>query len=364
MSASSSSTPLGSESGNGARVCYRLPDASDYIEICTKRMPQQIFDIAALQGKEGFVFAPFELSDSSPLWLIHADAFVEHSIIASGLRKPVAERSSRKEERRSYEHAFAQCSAALRDGSLEKIVLSRTATFRFLSPLRAEDRHALFLEACSRYPRCFVSLVELPDPFGAWLMATPEVLAESGDGLWHTMALAGTSHSSEKKMEHVAHWSEKNRHEQALVADYIRARLSGLSPDLRETSVYVRRAASLLHLCTDFYVPASDRVTTGSFVSLLHPTPAVCGTPMSAAQRLLSRVESHDRAYYSGFSGPMTEGETHFFVNLRCAHLHSTHATLFSGGGLLADSDLESEWRETERKLAPMADLFDLTSHC
>ena len=76
------------------------------------------------------------------------------------------------------------------------------------------------------------------------------------------------------------------------------------------------------------------------------------------ARRVIAQVESHDRAYYSGFSGPVSQDEAHLYVNLRCAHLFPTHATLYAGGGLLHESDFDAEWRETERKLTTMADLF------
>lgn len=172
------------------------------------------------------------------------------------------------------------------------------------------------------------------------------------------MALAGTSPVSDESKLLLENWSPKNRREQACVADYIRKHLTALSTEVHESAVYVRRAASLLHLCTDFHLTSSGETTLASLAAVLHPTPAVCGTPVEEARRVIAQVETHDRAYYSGFSGPVSQDEAHLYVNLRCAHLFPTHATLYAGGGLLHESDFDAEWRETERKLTTMADLF------
>ena len=344
--------------GYCARVFYRLPEAEDYVEIQAKHEPLGLEHYAQLTTAEGYVFAPFTVSEQNPFWLIPADEKIRRKVAPPVWQLPKAERCEGDTEVKSYTRAFARCKELLSDGHLEKIVLSRTATLRMCTPLSAAHREALFLESCRRYPHSFVSLVELPDPYGAWLMATPEVLVETEGNGYHTMALAGTSPVADKSKLVLANWSHKNRREQACVADYICTRLCALSTDVRESAVYVRRAAALLHLCTDFHLTSSDKMPLSALVTALHPTPAVCGTPVEEARRVISQVETHDRAYYSGFSGPVSRDEAHLFVNLRCAHLFSTHATLYAGGGLLCESDVDAEWRETERKLSTIADLF------
>lgn len=342
----------------GARVFYRLPEALDYVEIRAKREPFRLMHYAQSSAIEGYVFAPFAISEQNPFWLIPNDETIRHEIGEPEWQRPRAERCEGDTEIKSYSRAFARCKEMLTDGRLEKIVLSRTATFRLCDPLTAKHRLALFLDACRSYPHSFVSLVELPSPHGAWLMATPEILIETHPDGFHTMALAGTSPVSDKTMGLLENWSPKNRKEQAYVADYIRKYLANFSSEVRESPVYVRKAASLFHLCTDFYLPPSGAIRLSTLAEALHPTPAVCGTPVEEARRVIAQVETHDRAYYSGFSGPVHQGEAHLFVNLRCAHLFSTHATLYAGGGLLKDSQLDAEWAETERKLTTMSDLF------
>lgn len=42
------------------------------------------------------------------------------------------------------------------------------------------------------------------------------------------------------------------------------------------------------------------------------------------------------------------------YVNLRCMHIEDEQLTLYAGGGLLASSELNDEWQETEKKLQTM----------
>ncbi|HBK29014.1 MAG TPA: isochorismate synthase, partial [Parabacteroides sp.] len=98
----------------------------------------------------------------------------------------------------------------------------------------------------------------------------------------------------------------------------------------------------------------------GDVLSLLHPTPAVCGLPKEDAFRFIIEKEGYDRSYYSGFVGWLSPtGQTDIYVNLRCVNIHPDTYTLFAGGGLLASSDLEDEWEETIDKMKTMQNILE-----
>jgi isochorismate synthase len=48
------------------------------------------------------------------------------------------------------------------------------------------------------------------------------------------------------------------------------------------------------------------------------------------------------------------DGHSSLFVNLRCMQLAGRFAHLYVGGGITAESDPHSEWRETEMKAETM----------
>ncbi|TVT43464.1 isochorismate synthase [Hymenobacter setariae] len=250
--------------------------------------------------------------------------------------------------------------AAIEARTVGKVVSSRAAR-RPLPP--GFDPLAAFQELCRQYERAFVSLVSVPG-VGTWLGASPEVLAEvTADGLFHTMALAGTQPLLHGLRPQDAIWRQKEIEEQALVSRYIVNCFKQLRlREYQETGPRTTVAGELLHLRTDFEVdlknvPAPASLGT-DMLRLLHPTSAVGGMPRTAALEFLARHEGYDRAYYSGFLGPVNvaaPGVSRLFVNLRCLQLRTNEAILYAGTGLTVDSDPAREWQETEYKMRTAA---------
>jgi isochorismate synthase len=83
----------------------------------------------------------------------------------------------------------------------------------------------------------------------------------------------------------------------------------------------------------------------------LHPTSAVCGMPKQEALSFILEKEGYNRAFYSGFLGPVhLQGQSNLFVNLRCMQLQKTSAILYVGAGITQDSIPCAEWDETVLK--------------
>ena len=121
-------------------------------------------------------------------------------------------------------------------------------------------------------------------------------------------------------------------------------------------------AGNLMHLKSDFAVDmkATNFPQLGSvMLRLLHPTSAVCGTPLETARKFLLEHEGYSREFYSGFLGPINMNEaSHVFVNLRCMQLFADEAWLYAGAGVTADSIPEKEWEETEMKMNTLLDVI------
>ena len=333
------------------------------------------------EAPAGFAFFPFCDSDHNPALFLPADvrydlAHPETVAIAPAARElvpaltawlalpPVAElgwhHSPQPAPRAATEAEYSELVrtgvAAIEAKAVVKVVSSRAARRPLppgFDPLRA------FAELCTKYPRAFVSLVSVPG-VGTWLGASPEVLAEvTADGHFHTMALAGTQPLTPGLTPQAAIWRQKEIEEQALVARYIVSCFKQLRlREYQETGPRTVVAGQLLHLRTDFEVnlknvPFASSLGT-DMLRLLHPTSAVGGMPKAAALAFLQQHEGYDRAYYSGFLGPVNvaaPGVSHLYVNLRCLQLRPSEAILYAGTGLTVDSDPAREWQETEMKL-------------
>ena len=316
--------------------------------------PEVLSSVAELNGKEGFVIAPFSPSSDCPVLLIHPD---ESRLLAISDERAVSSSESELEEsipaRDIYAEDFECFQRELEKGTFRKIVLARKATLRTAD----KDFEKLFMKACRMYPRLFVALVYTPQS-GMWLMATPEILLKGEQGKMQTMSLAGTQKAEPSRtiadypIEGVE-WSPKNREEQQYVTDYIEDCIRAFSDDYQLKGPYTTMAANLYHLRTDITFLLRDEGRLGDVIHTLYPTPAVCGIPKDEARRFILQNEHQSRKYYSGFVGPISpQGKTHLFVSLRCMNiLPDGICELYAGGGLLKESEMEKEWKETEAKM-------------
>ncbi|WP_236668655.1 chorismate-binding protein [Hymenobacter rubidus] len=337
------------------------------------------------QAPAGFAFFPFRDSDHNPALFLPADvrfdaARPETVAVAPAARElvpgltawlglpPLAELAwhhsalpvPHTATEAEYTTLVRTGVAAIADKSVVKVVSSRAA--RHPLPV-GFDPLAAFAQLSEQYSRAFVSLVSAPG-VGTWLGASPEVLAEvTADGQFHTMALAGTQPLVPGVPPQDAIWRQKEIEEQALVARYIVSCFKQLRlREYHETGPRTVAAGQLLHLRTDFEVDLKNVPFASSLgtdmLRLLHPTSAVGGMPKVPALAFLQAHEGYDRAYYSGFLGPVNveaPGISRLFVNLRCLQVRATEAILYAGTGLTIDSDPAREWQETEMKMQTVA---------
>lgn len=334
---------------------YKLPFAAQYTKMVQHSEPVELLSVRELNDGGGFVIAPFSPSCECPILLLQPDEVqvgeIRQTEDASGSLDVCQMKSSDKANRETYQRDFALFHQQLKAENYAKLVLSRCVSEPVQNGLQAEE---IFFRACRLYPRQFVAMFSTPKS-GTWLMATPEILLDGNDDAWRTMALAGTMQSGEDDCV----WSEKNREEQQYVARYIRERLEEYADAIQEDGPYTTQAADLVHLRTDFTFRLKQKNAIGNLLESLHPTPAVCGIPKETARDYILATESSHRRYYSGFAGPLNwQNATHLYVSLRCMQVEDGHCRLYAGGGILKESTEESEWMETEAKLATMRQLL------
>ncbi|MDD7529551.1 MAG: isochorismate synthase [Prevotellaceae bacterium] len=317
--------------------------------------PRALHTYATLTGERGFVFAPFNITRTTPLLLIEgtprpAPSEKDLAMAARDLEVCLRDNDRPESSRQSYADDFQTFHHALTDHTFEKLVLSRSMS---IPNTHATHPFALFERACRAYPQQFVALVATPVG-GTWLMATPEILLRRDGHDWQTMALAGTMPAGQ-----CSEWSEKNIREQQYVTAFIRDILQKRATDIRESPPRTVRAGSVKHLQSDFRFTLSPATPVGDLLETLHPTPAVCGLPKEPAREFILTHEQSDRRYYAGFTGPLeVENSTALYVSLRCMELFADSCRLYAGGGLLDDSREEQEWEETAAKMQTMKSLL------
>ena len=288
--------------------------------------------------EEGFVFVPFLLQEKNVMIpSTHRKSFNPREVSSS-----VQVYSLPKEGKADFTAKVAAALEEINSTKIEKVVLSHT----FDLPYHGEGS-ILFHRLVNTYNNAFVYYWSHPQT-GQWLGASPECLITLKRGSFSTVALAGTLPSGGIEKD----WTEKEKHEQKVVVDAIVAGLnqSGTAQNIHIGERTTIRAGQLFHLQT----PISAEIKAGNLLSLvnfLHPTPAVGGLPKSTAVDYILSHEGYDRAYYTGYLGPFSEGDTaRFFVNLRCAEITPQHLRIYTGAGITQGSSPDNEWEEICRK--------------
>ena len=339
---------------NQAFAIYRLPYENRlYFNGQANSSLRIMPAIESLNRQCGFVIAPFQVSEKCPIILIETE---KESVfeIPDIIELSEENEDIREQPSSDYRSRFKTFTQALADKTFEKLVLSHC----MIVPKKSGFSPAnVFYRACKRYTHSYIYLFHTPQT-GTWIGSTPEVLLSGKENEWQTVALAGTQTLMNGKLPET--WNEMKQKEQQLVADYVRDYLLSYDICPEEKGPYTVQAGELAHLKTDFRFSLSCEHNLGELLNALHPTPAVCGLPKDNALRFINENEGYDRRYYSGFIGRMNPNEqTALYVNLRCMQIEDNHLLLYAGGGLLASSDLEEEWLETEEKLMTMLRIID-----
>ncbi len=328
----------------------------------------KVSEMRELNKARGFVFAPFSVSEQTPIILLQPDvllhgaedilAFDIHSLADNSASDSLAEKSDTPATSwEQYQEYVGQSITQLQqsDTALKKVVLSRCCDIDISCD---NDTHhslgqslgQLLMRLKRANPNDFVSMVNVPDT-GLWLGATPEILLRVHNGTATTLSLAGTQ---ALRPDRDYRWRAKEIEEQAVVSRYTVDALNRYNiRDYQTTGPENHETSAVVHLKTTFSFPAlAIRHQLGEFVADLAPTPAVCGLPKHQAEQWIHAHEPHDRGYYTGFLGPwqLDNEVVELFVNIRCLQVFPQHYRLYLGGGITAKSDIRAEWEETERK--------------
>ena len=286
--------------------------------------------------------------------------------LLSGLPEIVAARRAREPasppdefrlaSARPHQDFLDRVSAVLAEiaaGSLDKLVLAREVTVHANRPLRQAD---LLGRLRALHPSCTAFAVD------GFLGATPELLLARCGARITSVPLAGTAArsgdpGSDRRAEAALLASVKERAEHRVVVDAIS---SALAPVVEQLEVpdgpVIRELRNVSHLGTSITGTLAKR--DGSYpsalelVGLLHPTPAVAGTPVDLALDYLAKLEELDRDRYAGPVGWVdARGDGEWYLGIRSAIVEGSSARLFAGVGIVADSEPAAELAETQLKL-------------
>lgn len=195
----------------------------------------------------------------------------------------------------------------------------------------------------TNFPNAFRAFYFTPFT-GGWLVASPELLLESQQGMVGTMSLAGTRECGPEMGE----WDKKNTEEHDYVTRFIVEclHLNGIIPEVGEAESV--KFGSIEHLCHKIQGRYNGRILP--LIHSLSPTPALAGEPRDIAMADIAAIEKHSRRCYSGYIGIKKKDTAIVYANLRCLNFIGENYCIYAGGGITCDSVPEKEWDETEKK--------------
>ncbi|MEM9465465.1 MAG: isochorismate synthase [Actinomycetota bacterium] len=263
-----------------------------------------------------------------------------------------------------YVRLVAEAIGDIRAGDLDKVVLARVLA---RGPI---DTPAVLRALADRFPACATFAFGVGNR--AFIGASPERLVTLDGREVSTVALAGTTGTGWDETSDAALAAEmlaspKVRAEHQFVVDDITARLATLGL-VGETAAEpeVMRLARVQHLRTPITARVERRAGGVSdmdvlrVANVLHPSPAVGGTPSDPAVEWILANEGFDRGWYAAPVGwTDLDGNGELRVALRSALVDESQVQLFSGAGIVADSVAEDELAETGVKLRALLDVME-----
>ncbi|MBD0831806.1 chorismate-binding protein [Aestuariibaculum sediminum] len=344
-------------------VVYRKPDETLITALLQKN---STLNITKNFDEKGFVFAPFDHALDAVLLPIKEASKIVCSEYKSEDRNSVktVTPNIKKEAKDFHIKLVNKGIDAIRNSDFEKVVLSRQEE----TDLRDNNPVKIFKKLLDEYPLAFVYCWYHPK-VGLWLGATPETLIKIEGRQFSIMSLAGTQDYLGTRD---VVWGTKEKQEQQFVTDFIVNSLKSSVDQLKVSATETVKAGNLVHLRTLVSARLEANSTLKDIISIIHPTPAVCGLPKEASKAFILEHENYEREFYSGFLGELNldtiakprsgkrnienrayaipKKSTQLYVNLRCMQIKDNTALIYVGGGITSQSDADSEWEETVSK--------------
>lgn len=339
---------------------WQLPESNITNTIyCNANNIVTIFSISEIENHRGFVFAPFNISEQSPIYIIPYNTNIDSNFNDKNIQYNYCNTNNQFLKNSlifetEYKAQVNNVKNKFKNNGLKKIVLSR---YKLLDKHSVNTISNLFDKLKSNYSSAFVYQLYIPGA-GYWAGATPELLFKQDASQITTVSLAGTKPNSGD----ITKWTNKELIEQELVTEHVKNVIKKFDiNDYTQTGPVTQSAGKISHLKTTFTFNSKlIKNKTGEFLNSLHPTPAICGLPVNSSKAIILKTEKYDRKYYTGFLGPFNLiDKTNLFVNLRCLQAFNNGVVLFAGCGITPGSEAENEWVETQLKIETLEQIIE-----
>jgi menaquinone-specific isochorismate synthase len=248
----------------------------------------------------------------------------------------------------------------IKDGGLEKVVLSRKVELTFTSNISAET---VLRSLLNNYPECTLFLFHIGR--SSFVGASPETLARINGSEMILEILAGSADrgkdsKEDENIENDILKSDKNLAEHRIVVDYIKENLQKIVGNMEVSEPGIKKLHNIQHLKSEIRLNLNEHISFLNVIGKIHPTPAVCGSPQDTALNYIKKTEPHQRGLYAGLIGWLNlHNEGEFVLAIRSALATGNKLIAYAGCGIVNGSSPDEEYKETELKLKPFLTIFN-----
>jgi len=263
--------------------------------------------------------------------------------------------------RHEYGRAFERIRSYLLEGDCYQVNLAQ----RFSAPVTG-DPFAGYRVLRRLNPAPFSAY--LKTPFAQVLSSSPERFLAVRDGQVETRPIKGTrprgrtpETDSASKRELAA--NPKERAENLMIVDLLRNDLGRVCSlgSVRVPKLFdVESYATVHHLVSTINGRLAPRQDAVSLLRACFPGGSITGAPKIRAMEIIEELEPHRRGVYSGAIGYLGfDGAMDTNIAIRTLIRSAGTIRFWAGGGIVHDSQVEEEYRETFDKAAALMRLLE-----
>jgi para-aminobenzoate synthetase/4-amino-4-deoxychorismate lyase len=259
----------------------------------------------------------------------------------------------------AYGLAFDQVKSLIAAGDTYQVNLTFKAGFRLEG-----DPVTLYRELVRKQPVPYGALINTGEQ---WILSrSPELFVSSRDGMLAARPMKGTLKRGRTLAEDDAGRAAlagdaKNRAENLMIVDLLRNDLGRIAEigSVKVSDLFTVETYSTLHTMTSGIVAQRrSGVSTTQLLANLFPCGSITGAPKLRAMEIIHDVEAGPRGVYTGSIGHFApNGDLTLNVAIRTAVIDNDgRGEIGIGGGIVADSVADDEYREALLKMAFFTD--------
>jgi para-aminobenzoate synthetase component 1 len=259
-------------------------------------------------------------------------------------------------DRDLYGRAFDRIKAYIREGDCYQVNFAR----RFAASATGDGWPA-YRELRRRNPAPFGAFISTPH--GQVLSSSPERFLQVSEGRVQTRPIKGTrprhaDPAQDRALAEQLAASPKDRAENLMIVDLLRNDLGRVCRpgSVRVPELFrVESFASVHHLVSTVTGELAPGQDAAGLLRACFPGGSITGAPKVRAMQIIEELEPHRRGVYCGslaylgFDGSMDSN-----IAIRTLVYNRGLIRCWAGGGIVQDSEVQSEYEETLHKAAPM----------